>query len=363
MPHHFVRTRLASLLMLIALVLLAVPLHRQPVVSGQTPPTLTPLELAHIAEIRHVLTTYAADVWSGWEDNLPPLLFRKGDFDYLIGHPDPPAEFEPVPDLQLDGEAVWRMAGHVTPAPVATAWPVGEVWAATTPVRDEFQAAVDELLGEGVVVLDDVAFIRAVVHEAFHAYQMNHYGGPEHLPEFTYTSDLTWLDTLTDEQRLALDTGLVAEGQALNEALSDEATEAEIHAALGEFLRLRTERRANLPDEATAFEWAVEWTEGAARYSDTRLMLLAGSLDYVPSHEATAVNLTYPSSDDVWEDFRAQLGDILSIPGGYRDRFYVLGAAQLFILDRLTDDWQSRLWEEGAAVEDLLADYLTEENP
>lgn len=363
MPTFSIRTLLASLLTLIALTLLAVPLHRQPIVSGQTPPTLTPLELAQIAEIRHLLTTYAADVWPGWEDNLPPLLFRKGDFDYLIGHPDPPADFEPVPDLQLDGEPVWRMEGHVTPAPVATAWPVGDVWAATTPVRDEFQAAVDELLGPGVVVLDDVAFIRAVVHEAFHAYQMNAYGGPEHLPEFATTGDLAWLDTLTDDERLALDMALVAEGQALNEALSEDATEDEIHAAIRAFLRLRAERRADLPDEATAFERAVEWTEGAARYSDTRLMLLAGSADYVPSHEAAAVDLTYPAPATVWDDFRAQLSDVLTIPGGYRDRFYVLGAAQLFILDRLTDDWQSRLWDEGVAVEDLLRNYWTEEHP
>ncbi|MBZ0315185.1 MAG: hypothetical protein K8L91_02110 [Anaerolineae bacterium] len=420
MPTLSVRILLASLLTLLVFTLLAVPLHRQPIVSGQTPlsygnttsppdplsnrrggentvfkalshgrgvwgevnhdgarlrnikyPTglarlrrddpsaLTPLELAQIAEIRHVLTTYAADVWPGWETHLPPLLIRKGDFDYLIGHPDPPAEFEAVLDLQLDGEPVWRMDGHLTPAPVATAWPVGDVWAATTPVRDEFQAAVDDLLGEGVVVLDDVAFIRAVVHEAFHAYQMNAYGGPEHLPEFALTGDLAWLDTLTDEERLALDTALVAEGQALNEALSEDATEAEIHAAIDMFLSLRAERRANLPDEATAFERSVEWTEGAARYSDTRLMLLAGSADYVPSHEAAAVELAYPSSAAVWAHFRAQLADVLTIPGGYRDRFYVLGAAQLFILDRLTNDWQSRLWDEGAAVEDLLAEYAS----
>ncbi len=363
MPTLSVRTLLASLLTLIVLTLLAVPLHRQPIVSSQTPPTLTPLELAQIAEIRHVLTTYAADVWPGWASDLPPLLFRKGDFDYLIGHPDPPTDFEPVPDLQLNGEPILRMEGHLTPAPVATAWPVGDVWAATTPVRDEFQATVDEILGAGVVILDDAAFIRAVVHEAFHAYQMNAFGGPEHLPDFTYAGNLAWLDILTDDERLALNTALVAEGQALNEALADGATQEEIQAAITKFLRLRDERRANLSDEATAFERAVEWTEGAARYSDTHLMLLAGSLDYIASPEAAAVDLTYPSAETVWEDFRAQLDDILTIPGDYRDRFYVLGAAQMFILDRLTSNWQLRLWEEGAAVEDLLHDYLKEENP
>ncbi len=361
MPTFFVRTLLASLLTLLTLTLLATPLHRQPIVLGQAPTAskpssaeLTPLELAQIAEIRHLLSTYAAEVWSGWGDNLPPLLFRKGEFDYLIGHPAPPPEFMPVPGLRIDGEPVYRMTGHLTPAPVATAWQVGDIWAATTPVRDEFQAAVDEILGKGVVVLDDAAFIRAVVHEAFHAYQMNFYGGAEHLPAFALMGELAWLDTLTEAERVALDRALVAEGQALNQALAAEATAEEIAAALDEFWRLRAERRATLPVDTLAFEQAVEWMEGTARYCDVRLMLLAGSADYGLSQEAAAVGLRYPPTQTVWDEFRAQLSDVLTIPGGYRDRFYVLGAAQMLVLDRLGDDWQTRLWADALLVEDLL---------
>lgn len=353
MPTLSIRTWLASLLTLISLTLLAAPLHRQPVVSGQSP-ALTNLELAHIAEIRHLMSTYAVKVWPGWESGLPPLLFRKGAFDYLIGHPDPPPEFEAVANLIIDGEPVFRLKGHITPAPVATAWQVGDRWAATTPVRDEFQAAVDELLGEGIVVLDDASFIRAVVHEAFHAYQMNYYGGMDALPELALMGEP---DGLSEAALAALELALVAEGQALNEALADGATAEEIQAAITEFLRLRAERRADLPADVMAFESAVEWMEGAARYCDTRLMLLAGSLDYVPSHEAAAVDFIYPRSETTWEGFRAQLSDVLTIPGGYRDRLYVLGAAQMLVLDRLTLDWQARLLGEGVAVEALLAEY------
>ncbi len=54
-----------------------------------------------------------------------------------------------------------------------------------------FQQAVDDLLGKRVINLDGAAFVRAVVHEAFHAYQMSLYGGPEH--EISLGSGPIWI--------------------------------------------------------------------------------------------------------------------------------------------------------------------------
>ncbi|MBL8163499.1 MAG: hypothetical protein JNJ61_16055 [Anaerolineae bacterium] len=322
---------------------------------------LTPLEISQVAEIRHILGEYAAEVWPGWELQLTPLLVRKGDFDYLIGHPDPPPEFVDIPSLTINGETVFRMEGHLSPAPVATAWQVDALWAAAIPVRDEFQSAVDELFGEGIIVLDDAAYIRAAVHEAFHAYQMNTFHGPESLPPAVMmTSSPAWLEDFSESQIAELDANLLAEGQTLNTALDPDASLEEIAVAASDFLRLRKERRVHLPSEALDFERGTEWMEGAARYVDTRLMLLAGSPDYEPSMEAPAAGVVYPLADEVWSHFRAQVNDPVSIPGTYRDRFYVLGAAQMFVLDRLLPGWQTRLFTGEQMVEDLLNAALEE---
>ncbi|MBL8152858.1 MAG: hypothetical protein JNM70_01640 [Anaerolineae bacterium] len=324
--------------------------------------TLTEIELAQIAEIRHVLTTYAAEVWPGWGTSLAPLLLRKGEFDYLIGHPDPPSNFVEVTDLMVDGAAVFRFKGHLCPAPVATAWQISNVWVAATPVRDEFQQVLDDMFGVGVIVLDDAAYVREVVHEAFHVYQMNFYGGPEGLPrDVLMSGDMAWLDNLTERERSELDTALRLEGLALNAALSSSATDDEVRAAAAEFLRLRDERRTQLSALAADFERGTEWMEGAARYADTQLMLRVGSVNYEPSIEALDAGFSYLPTQDVWNDFRSQVSDPPSVPGGYRDPFYVLGAAQMFVLDRLMPGWQVRMWEERLAPEDLLAEAIEEQ--
>jgi len=299
--------------------------------------TLSPSEMAQATEARHLLTTYAGEVWVGWGDAVPPMLLRKGNYDYWIGSPEPAAPFVVMPDIMIDGERVYRAEGHQVPVPAATSWQVGDQWVVAIPVRDEFQAAIDQAVGEGAIVLDDAAYVRSIVHESFHAYHLATFGGFEQMPDFTQAADDTWLDRLTDAERTALDEALLAEGRALAEALEPDATDSEIRSAIDEFLRLRTERRAALPDEAATFERGTEWIEGAARYADISLMQQAGPTE-------------------IWEQFREAVADLSLVPGGYRDRFYELGAAQMFVLDRLLPGWQTRLWDDGMAVEDLLAE-------
>lgn len=316
-----------SLILIALLVLGSLP------VSAQEN-TLSPLEMAQIAEARHLLATYAGDVWTGWDEQIPPVLLRKGDYDYWIGSPVPAAPFISV---LIDGEQVYRAEGHRLDVPAATAWQVDDQWVVAIPVLDEFQAAIDEAVGEGVITLDNASYVRAIVHEAFHAYHLTTFGSFEQMPDFVQTADDSWLGDLTEAEQAALDEALLAEGQALAAALELDATEETIRAAVAEFLRLRADRREGLPEAAVGFEQAAEWVEGAARYADVRLLSQAGQ-------------------PEVWESFCDGLTDLSLVPGSYRDRFYELGAAQMFVLDTLLPDWQTRLWDEGVPIEDLLAE-------
>ncbi len=294
--------------------------------------TLTAPELARLAAVQSLLADHANEVWQGWGTTPIPLLVRKGAYDYLVGDPAPPEDFEIVPDLRVGDTPVYRMSGHLTPGPVATSWPVGDGYAVAIPTMAEFQAAIDQALGPGVVVLDDATYVRAAVHEAFHAYQWTVREGIEGMPDFVLS-----------EEDLP-DAALAAEGQALRAALEAESLD-DARRSAAEFLALRQERRAEVTPEAGTAEQGVEWIEGTARYAELSLMLLAD-------------DATLRLSDADWAAFLDQLAAPEDIPGGVRDRYYVLGAGQGFVLDRLLPGWQDRALIDGTPLDTLLAEAV-----
>jgi hypothetical protein len=302
-------------------------------------------ELTEAAEAWHLLSSYGDQVWPGWGAARIPLLIRAGEFDLLVGHPSPPQEFGLLPDSTVADQPIYRYAGHLIPVPAATVWEVGGVWSVAVPTRAELQQAIDAKLGTGVVQLDTASYIRAIVHEAFHAYAMTTIHGD--VPNFGADVDegemIQRLAALPD-----LDEQHAAEGQALVKAL--QASESlEVRAAAAEFLKLRQTRRARQDKEIAAYEQSIEWLEGLARYADIALMQLSARVGEVPGN---------PPSGKIWLDFHAALSSLASSPDGFRGRYYLLGAAQAFLLDRLMPDWKTRALSEKLALEGLLQEAL-----
>lgn len=313
--------------------------------------------LARLEAVERLLDRYGPAAWPGWGPQ--PLLVRAGPREVLVGYDGrltPPEGFEPAPGVTLGGGPVAALDGHLTPAPIATSWPVGDGWAVAIPVLDEFQDAIDAALGPGVVTLDDASYVRAVVHEAFHAFQLATFGGPNALPR---------ADEAVDEravfaawQRVPdLDARQRAQGRALAEALAapeGPGGDARATTAVRAFLELRAAWRADAPDGTRALERQVEWIEGLARYADVRVLRLAerDGADGAPGMRVV------PTEGTTWAEFLAQLRDPAAIPGGLRDRLYVLGAAQGFALDRLLPGWRARALPGGEALEDLLAEAV-----
>ena len=113
---------------------------------------LSALDMARASEVWRVIETHGRAVWSDWLP--PPQLLRKADADYLIGHPNPPKDFAPVSGIQIAGQAVYKRSGHLLPVPAATTWLVADVWVLAIPTLEEFQQAIDQVLGIGVVQFD-----------------------------------------------------------------------------------------------------------------------------------------------------------------------------------------------------------------
>jgi uncharacterized membrane protein (UPF0127 family) len=204
-----------------------------------------------------------------------------------------------------------------------------------------------------VVTLDDVQYVRWAAHEAFHAYQLEQMA--MNLPRFGFEGNEMELAARL-EKIDGFASRLADEGRLLRAALdaSDDARSRENVAA---FLAARESRRANAPNEVAGFERAVEWSEGLARYADVRLLEAAG-LSYEPSPAFVALGAKYAQPEETQQAAIAWLNDLSTVPGTVRDRYYELGAAEGYLLDRLMPGWQPRVFPGGESLEALLAAAL-----
>jgi uncharacterized membrane protein (UPF0127 family) len=308
-------------------------------------PSAQDLRYAH--EYRHLLAAKAAEVWPGWQ-RVPPLLQRAQHCEFLIGHPAPPRSFRRT-TRDVGGRTVFAApTGTVTPGPVAAPWKVGATWSAMVPTRDVFQRSVDRRLGRGAVRLSDTEYLRSLVHEAFHAYQLTAARGAP--PSFGSTLEPNAAVALAG----AAGPKLADEGRALAAALNAPSLAAARAQAI-RFAARRAARRDATSDPAAlaAFERQLEWMEGPARYADLRLVLLAGSRGYTPTR-----GVRYARAAAYRRAFLARLADPARRADGLRGRWEDLGAAEALLLDRLVDGWQESVLARRASLESTLADAV-----
>lgn len=299
---------------------------------------LSACELELFEECFRLIERFGSEAWLGW--TAPPLLIAKGDADYLIGHPSPPPEAVELLGAVVGVRHVFRIDGHLVPVVAATAWPVAGTWCVAIAAPDELQAAVDLALGEGVIVLTTESYIRATIHEAFHAHQMETLDGLAKIPSFDEAASAAESGSLGDAALLQ------REASALAMALTA-ITREEAASSAAQFLQLRATRRTTSHVSVSAEE-SAEWIEGSARYAETRLWLLAGEA----GHPLCA------NPEQTWTVFLEQLWNLTAIPGTSRDVYYAIGAAEGFVLDRLGVDWKAAVLPGRRALERLLADAV-----
>lgn len=315
--------------------------------AATTADGLTPDDWARLEEVWHLLGNAGPGIWAGWGNDPPPLLLESESADFLVGHSRPPDGFARVEGLTVADQQVYTRAGHL--APGIGVQLIGDRLGVALLPRDRLQAYVDEMLGAGVVALDDIQYVRWAVHEAFHVYEMTPVSGEP--PRFGFEgNEMEVAGALAETKGFAEQ--LAHEGRLLMQALATQS-DTDLRTAVAAFLAARAQRRATSPAEIGGFEQAVEWTEGLARYSDVRLLQSAAS-DYRPSAAFTALGASYPGPDAIWSDAVHWLDDLSSVPGTVRDRYYELGAAQAYLLDRLMPGWHNRALPNGESLESLL---------
>jgi uncharacterized membrane protein (UPF0127 family) len=228
---------------------------------------------------------------------------------------------------------------------------VDEASIVVVPTQAELQDRIDQTVGIGIIDLTPVAYVRFVVHEAFHVRQLQVMDGE--LPMFGLLGDEADLLPVLGATEVA--DGLASESRLLRDALVASA-ESDALASAEEFLQARSSRRAALAPDAVALERSLEWSEGLARYADVRLLQAAAD-DYEASTEFSVI-ASYPSADSHLATQLEWLEDLTAVPGSVRDRYYEVGAAQALLLDRVMPGWQARAMPGGESLEDLLANAV-----
>ena len=242
------------------------------------------LDRARLEETLHLKRETGEAVWPGWGKADIPILLRSREYGFLVGHPDPPADWVPVDGDSLDGRPYYRhevedwqnFAVQVGDRWVAS---ISTKWAADAFVREQFQGMlppiIDQVFPYRLLILPSEVQMTGVLHESFHVYQIE--VAPERVEdaEAAYQDDAQYWSVdpaMRDDWKVEIDLLARAVG-----ATSD--TEAAKLA--GQFLMQRSQRRREhgLGPALADYERRLEWLEGLAKYVE-----LTGWVDgYFPS--------------------------------------------------------------------------------
>lgn len=242
----------------------------------------------------------ADQAWPGFDPAGWPLAISDGTTTLLAGHPHPPADFTPLPDV----EGVARRPGR---HPLVTA--NTSVDLAGAPTATVLVGGDDP---------DPLELAAVAAHEAFHLFQRR-------FPAWVADESQLFVYPVEDGELLALRR---LESHALREALA--ADDCRGWAATA--VLARQERFAAMSDGAVGYERSLELYEGLAQYVQDRCR--AGR----PPRELPAEGL--PSAD-------------------VRARCYLSGAAWARLLDRLEPGWAATITPDDAPfLDERVADRL-----
>jgi hypothetical protein len=366
-----------ALLCLIALTNLDLP-TRSPATTG----TLSPLQHARLAEAIQLRATFGSQVWQDWGAQEIPILVYDETYAYLVNYPgDPPPGWLKMPQKIARGGA-WQVTPGDTfadrvyyrqPLPDPEITPenftvlVGDRWVATLATREHaeidfyadlqaqtfplFRPFLPYRLIWNLLMGDTEAYIGALEHEAFHAFQGTRAPARLEAAEraVRYEQEYPWDDP-------ALDAAWKKETDLLVRAVRT-PSDTEAQALARQFLEQRAARRvsAGLNANLVDYERQREWLEGLAKYAELTLGKAASDAPgYAPvaALGADPDFHNYRSGQELWS---RQLDEALRTEGRSGEtRFYYSGMAQAVLLDRLLPGWKVGAFDAQVFLEDLV---------
>lgn len=318
---------------------------------------LTDQDKSQFMEAFRLKAQFGPSIWPGFGEARIPLILYNERYAFLVGHPGPPSPWAAVEEDSFQEKVYYRREGNGSQA---FAVRVGELWAGSLDSLGHMNKAMREEIRENIppdkltpamfkmMEVTPAYHIVALLHEAFHAFQ-----AIQDRDRFLETQKLYACEKLYPFADEAFESAWNEEGQLLASALREQEA-GKILDTVGLFLKVRAKRRsmASLSCTLITFERELEWLEGLAKYVEIRFAEdasnekeKAGSKGYRVARNRLQADLYYRIAKLGDQD-----GDL---------RFYLSGAAQAMILDKVYPGWKKQIIsQENTGLEDLLRSAL-----
>lgn len=324
-------------------------------------------ELALLREAHAVLAAYADQIWPGWtghQDLEFFLTFPSRAVLILSGKPRVPQAFEPLDVPAVGAKRVYIDNTRSLPGPIGAITQVtgradfdgvfaalgGPMGTAGTSVSTGAPAA-----GAVPVERGELDRLLTYVHEAFHCLQADHAVQVEKagrrkdrgriLPVFEVTADYAVYAEI--------------EGEALLKAFLATDRAAAI-TCLKDSLVARELKQKALPAGAVVADLIRTRAEGTATYANLKAAMLLQSKGRPRSSAADrALDVTYRDLGAyVLSNTSEQMARVKGSMQATDQRYYIYGAYQAMVLDRVFPDWKAGLFENDRTLDDVLAERL-----
>lgn len=324
--------------------------------SGALPPVVL-TELKRLEETYRVLDAVAEQIWPGWNDyrQVPFLLEYENGLKILVGHPNPPKEYQLLPDVKIGASRVFAdrttlVAKELVPPLAAGGGPIG--FGATADgrpvqvVQMKFQPA-GRLAPEEGGIRSTEGQILIYIHELFHCFQRAHIKNRSY-GNLRYNADAGY--ALYSEM----------EGLALHRAYFEQDPER-AKKLLKEFLVARTLKRSEAMSELQRNqESADEFNEGTATYSEVRALEIIRSAGYTAGLSSADDSWYhgFRDTDGILQNYAARLLQTAANVDSPYSKSYTYGCFQALLSQRLFPGWQQSVTGGSGFIDADLAKRL-----
>ena len=314
---------------------------------------LTLEDKQQIQELLRIKNRIGAYIWPDFEEPEIPLVLYNRDYEFLMFHPAPPAEWTKVEDDTIQGLPYFRKKAVNSEAFTVQ---IGSLWAGSLDTLSFMNVSLEKQVYERIepekitpALLAMMKFTPAqhvvvLMHEVFHAYQATHY--PDRFRDALGMYNLEQDYPYTNQ---AFKETWNREGQYLLEGLREKEN-LKARVSVEDFLGVRSQRRKDhqMDRAFISFEQELEWLEGLAKYAEMCSAELGSEEQFSKNFKEYRV-----ARGRLRADFYYRLRNLGEQKGDLR--FYLSGAAQALLLDRLLPEWKTEFHENNrVTLEDLL---------
>lgn len=296
------------------------------------------------------------DIWPGFADTPLPMISYNDSLEFLVQPHGLQNSWNKVDDTFF-GESYYSrnlMQQQAFAVPVDTGW-AGSLGTRTymnreflLGLRGELPPVVAQLFPYFMATISKDQYVTTVIHELFHAFEAT-----KAEPRFHRADEMNALTSSYPADDKSFARAWDREGAMLYKGYNTNSRDSLRHYAQ-QFLKLREQRRAamNLADTLVAYEQALEWLEGLAKYAEMRSYELAALCP------KGTYSFEFEEGFPYWQNEIKRLRKLGDQHGDFR--FYISGMAQAFMLDRLNPDWKSDTAMRRKPLEELLRESLND---